>query len=374
MADVLVSGLVKHYGAAVALDQINLDIKDGEFIVFVGPSGSGKSTLLRCVAGLEPISEGAVKIAGEDVTDLDPADRDLSIVFQNYALFPHMSCRANMEFPLKTEGTVRSDIDNRVEQAASLLRVAELLDRKPSALSGGQRQRVAIGRAIVKEPKVFLFDEPLSNLDAELRIRMRVEIVKLHRQLKNTIIYVTHDQVEAMTMADRIIVLKDGGIEQIGRPHELYYRPVNRFVAGFIGAPQMNLLPCAYVAGNGDSTTIRVGGHAEARLPVGPVNAGEQEGLAVGIRPEHISLEEPGAPAIALQLAAEVIEHLGAVTNVHGTVETTVGKFEITISQTGPVSIVEGQSSRIWIPADDCHLFNSRDEAIARRAEPPDWS
>ena len=374
MADVLVSGLVKHYGAVVALDQINLDIKDGEFIVFVGPSGSGKSTLLRCVAGLEPISEGAVRIDGEDVTDLDPADRDLSMVFQNYALFPHMSCRANMEFPLKTEGTAKPDIENRVEQAAGLLRVADLLDRKPSALSGGQRQRVAIGRAIVKEPKVFLFDEPLSNLDAELRIRMRVEIVKLHRQLKNTIIYVTHDQVEAMTMADRIVVLRDGGIEQVGRPHELYYRPVNRFVASFIGAPQMNLLPCAFVAGDSASTTIRVGSHAEARLPVGPVGDDESEGLVVGIRPEHISLEAPGTSAIELELATDVIEHLGAVTNVHGTIETVSGKSDITVSQTGPVSVVDGQASRIWIPVDDCHLFNCKDQAIRRHAEPPDWN
>ncbi|MDE2911875.1 MAG: sn-glycerol-3-phosphate ABC transporter ATP-binding protein UgpC [Paracoccaceae bacterium] len=373
MANVRVSGLVKHYGSVVALDQINLDIKDGEFIVFVGPSGSGKSTLLRCIAGLEPISEGTVRIAHEDVTDLDPADRDLSMVFQNYALFPHLSCRANLEFPLKTEGVGKSDIDKRVEQAAGLLHVLDLLNRKPSSLSGGQRQRVAIGRAIVKEPKVFLFDEPLSNLDAELRVRMRIEIVKLHRQLQNTIIYVTHDQVEAMTMADRIVVLRTGAIEQVGRPHELYYRPVNRFVASFIGAPQMNMLPCTHLAGDTISTTIRVGSHAESRLPVGPVRDDEKEGLVVGFRPEHISLARPDTEAIELEMAAEVIEHLGAVTNMYGTVETTSGKSEITVSQSGPVTLLEGQSSRIWIPVADCHLFNSNDNAIKRHVDPPAW-
>ena len=373
MADVSVSGLIKHFGSVLALDRINLDISDGEFVVFVGPSGSGKSTLLRCIAGLEPISEGTVRIAGEDVTDLDPADRDLSMVFQNYALFPHMSCRANLKFPLETEGASKSEIDGRVERAARLLHVGELLERKPSALSGGQRQRVAIGRAIVKEPKVFLFDEPLSNLDADLRIRMRIEIVKLHRQLKNTIIYVTHDQVEAMTMADRIVVLRNGGIEQVGRPHELYFRPVNRFVASFIGAPQMNMLPCRYLAGDDTSATVSVDGRAKARLPVGPVNEGEREGLAVGIRPEHIFLREPGTGAIELELATEVIEHLGAFTNVYGTIDSAFGKIEITVSQTGPVSLVEGQPSRIWIPAADCHLFNSNGKAIERHVSPPDW-
>ena len=373
MANVLVSGLVKHFGSVVALDQINLDIKDGEFIVFVGPSGSGKSTLLRCIAGLEPISEGTVRIAHEDVTDLDPADRDLSMVFQNYALFPHLSCRANLEFPLKTEGVGKSDIDKRVEQAAGLLHVLDLLDRKPSSLSGGQRQRVAIGRAIVKEPKVFLFDEPLSNLDAELRVRMRIEIVKLHRQLRNTIIYVTHDQVEAMTMADRIVVLRTGGIEQVGRPHELYYRPVNRFVASFIGAPQMNMLPCTHLAGDSISTTIRVGSHAVARLPVGPVRDDDKESLVVGFRPEHVSLARPDTETIELEMATEVIEHLGAVTNMYGTVGTASGKGEITVSQSGPVSLLEGQSSRIWIPVADCHLFNSNDNAIKRHVDPPTW-
>ncbi len=376
MANVLVSGLVKHFGSVVALNQINLDIEDGEFIVFVGPSGSGKSTLLRCIAGLESISEGTVKIAHVDVTGLDPADRDLSMVFQNYALFPHLSCRANLEFPLKTEGVGKSDIDKRVDQAARLLHVLDLLDRKPSSLSGGQRQRVAIGRAIVKEPKVFLFDEPLSNLDAELRIRMRVEIVKLHRQLQNTIIYVTHDQVEAMTMADRIVVLRAGAIEQVGRPHDLYHRPVNRFVASFIGAPQMNMLPCTHLAGDASSTTIRVGSHAESRLPVGPVRDDEKEGLVVGFRPEHISLARPDAETtetIELEMSVEVIEHLGAATNMYGTVETTSGKSEITVSQSGPVTLLEGHSSRIWIPVADCHLFNSNDNAIKRHGDPPTW-
>ena len=377
MAEVRVTNLNKSYGSVVALHGIDLDIRDGEFMVFVGPSGSGKSTLLRCIAGLEPIAGGSVSIAGEDVTDLDPADRDLSMVFQNYALFPHMSCRANLEFPLKSEGADKSDMARRVEQAGRMLHIEDLLERKPSALSGGQRQRVAIGRAIVKEPKVFLFDEPLSNLDAELRIRMRIEIVKLHRELRRTIIYVTHDQVEAMTMADRIVVLRDGRIEQIGTAHELYYRPANRFVASFIGAPQMNILPCSLVSGDSATTRIRVGSGAEVELPIGPLDAGSASGLQVGFRPEHVSFSKPDLDALELDLGTDVVQHLGAVTNIYGTVpvaETETETMDMVVSTTGHVSFTEGQTVKTWVPAVESHLFKSTGEAVERHVIPPAWT
>jgi len=371
MADVIVSDLVKKYGGWTALHGINLDIKDREFIVFVGPSGSGKSTLLRSIAGLEPIADGKVCIGGEDVTNIDPADRDLSMVFQNYALFPHMSCRANLEFPLKIAGQKMEDINQRVAKAGQLLHIEELLDRKPSELSGGQRQRVAIGRAIVKEPKVFLFDEPLSNLDAELRIKMRVEIVKLHRKLLNTIIYVTHDQVEAMTMADRIVVLRDGRIEQIGTPHELYYRPANQFVASFIGAPQMNILPCRPLSVEKATTRISVGEGFEVTLPIREAPEGE---LNLGFRPENVSFSKPGFDALELNLKTDLVEHLGALTNVYGRVK--IGaqiEMDVTVSGITHVSLKEESTVPIWIPANECHLFDSHGNALIRNVDLPRW-
>lgn len=375
MADVSTSKLVKKYGAFTALHGIDLDIKDGEFIVFVGPSGSGKSTLLRCIAGLEPIASGSVLISGDDVTDVDPADRDLSMVFQNYALFPHMSCRGNLEFPLKSEKVAKSEIEARVENAGKLLHIEELLDRKPSELSGGQRQRVAIGRAIVKEPKVFLFDEPLSNLDAELRIKMRVEITKLHRQLKNTIIYVTHDQVEAMTMADRIVVLRDGKIEQIGTPHELYYNPANQFVATFIGAPQMNLLPCRISdADDGSAISVTVGDQSNVRLPVeGP--APSRSEVTLGFRPEDVRFEDPGQAAVKLSLMVDVIEHLGATTNIYGQVNLSKEQsVDITVATQARVLASEGETLNVWITAEDSHLFQSDGPSFKRNIIAPAWS
>jgi ABC-type sugar transport system ATPase subunit len=374
MADVLVSGLTKKYGAFVALHGVDLDIHDGEFIVFVGPSGSGKSTLLRCIAGLEPIQSGSVIIGDKDVTDIDPADRDLSMVFQNYALFPHMSCRANLEFPLRTAHQDRSQIDKRVSDAGRLLHIENLLDRKPAELSGGQRQRVAIGRAIVKEPKVFLFDEPLSNLDAELRIKMRVEIVKLHRQLRNTIIYVTHDQVEALTMADRIVVLRDGRIEQIGTPHELYYRPANSFVAMFIGAPQMNMLPCLKVSAEQARTRITFADELDAILPVGPAPTDAGERFLLGFRPEHVFFIKPDEAALELKMTVDVVEHLGAVTNVYGLIKMCGSELvEITVSTNTHVVFEEGTDVSIWVPTDECHLFTLDGAAIARNVAPPAW-
>ncbi|MDG2375186.1 MAG: ATP-binding cassette domain-containing protein, partial [Woeseiaceae bacterium] len=315
-----------------------------------------------------------ILIAGQDVTTVDPADRDLSMVFQNYALFPHMTCRANLEFPLKTEGVKKAEVSRRVEAAGRLLRIESILDRKPAELSGGQRQRVAIGRAIVKEPKVFLFDEPLSNLDAALRIKMRVEITKLHRQLQNTIIYVTHDQVEAMTMADRIVVLRDGRIEQVGTPHELYFHPANQFVATFIGAPQMNLLPCQAVENEvGKTTSIRVGQDTMATLPI-PASEPRDGPLTLGFRPEHVEFEQPEGDFVKLTLRTDVIENLGAVTNVHGQVLTSASdEVDVTVSNNSQAVFEGHKSIPIWIAVENCHLFTTDGTALPRDVEPPSW-
>ena len=374
MATVTAAQVTKKYGAFTALHSVDLEIDDGESVVFVGPSGSGKSTLIRCIAGLEQIASGTIRIAGQDVTTVDPADRDLSMVFQNYALFPHMTCRANLEFPLKTEGLKKSEVYRRVEAAGRLLRIDSILDRKPAELSGGQRQRVAIGRAIVKEPKVFLFDEPLSNLDAALRIKMRVEITKLHRQLQNTIIYVTHDQVEAMTMADRIVVLRDGRIEQVGTPHELYFHPANQFVATFIGAPQMNLLPCQAVGNEvGKTTSIRVGQDTMATLPIPASEPGDGP-LTLGFRPEHVEFEESEGDFLKLTLRTDVIENLGAVTNVHGQVLTSASdEVDVTVSNNSQAVFEGHKSIPMWISVENCHLFTTDGTALPRDVEPPSW-
>ena len=374
MATVTVSKLTKNFGAFTALHSIDLDIDDGEFVVFVGPSGSGKSTLIRCIAGLEQIASGTVQIAGQDVTNVDPADRGLSMVFQNYAVFPHMSCRANLAFPLKTEGLDKAEISRRVDDAGRLLGIESILDRKPAELSGGQRQRVAIGRAIVKEPKVFLFDEPLSNLDAALRIKMRVEITKLHRQLQNTIIYVTHDQVEAMTMADRIVVLRDGRIEQVGTPHELYFHPANQFVATFIGAPQMNLLPCQSTGDeDGKTTSIRVGTDSTGTLPI-PASELTNGSLTLGFRPEHAEFREPAGDSLMLELRADVIENLGAVTNVHGQVKAAgADEVDVTVSSHSQAVFEVGKSIPVWVSVENCHLFTAEGVALPRDVAPPAW-
>jgi ABC-type sugar transport system ATPase subunit len=270
MAEVRLTRVNKFYGTQQALHDISLDIADGQFVVFVGPSGCGKSTLLRSIAGLEPISSGTVEIGGLNVTGLAPSDRDVAMVFQSYALYPHMTVRQNMDFGMRINNFPEADRKRRIAEAARVLQLDPYLDRKPAHLSGGQRQRVAIGRAIVKEPKVFLFDEPLSNLDAKLRVQMRVELEALHRDLKATMIYVTHDQVEAMTMADKIVVLQAGRVEQVGSPLDLYHHPVSEFVAGFIGAPAMNFLTLGADALRG------------IRPPTGAAK--------LGIRPEHIQI------------------------------------------------------------------------------------
>jgi len=307
MANLHIEHLSKRYGATTVLNDVNLNIEDGEFVVLVGPSGCGKSTLLRMIAGLDAASDGDIHIADKLVNTLAPAERGIAMVFQSYALYPHMNVRKNMTFGLKFTGVPPKERDRRVAEAARMLRLEELLDRYPRDLSGGQRQRVAIGRAIVREPAVFLFDEPLSNLDAALRVSTRVEIANLHRMLKSTIVYVTHDQVEAMTLADRIVVMNRGCIEQVGRPLDLYYAPANLFVAGFIGSPAMNFFEakvervesgCARVAGSG----FRSFDLSTASLEVGDM-------LTVGVRPEHLGREADGP--FTVEGVVELVERLG---------------------------------------------------------------
>jgi len=312
MARVELHHVSKSFGSTEVVHDVSLSIEEGEFAVFVGPSGCGKSTLLRMIAGLEETSEGDVFIGDRNVTDEEPADRGVAMVFQSYALYPHMSVADNVSFGLRMTHRPKAEIAEKVARAAKILRLEEYLQRKPAQLSGGQRQRVAIGRAIVRDPQVFLFDEPLSNLDAELRVQMRVELSKLHKVLGNTMIYVTHDQTEALTMADRIVVLRSGRIEQIGAPIDLYQNPDNAFVAGFIGSPRMNFL----------SGTVKAGGKiGVAGLELdSPVGAALEPGKAVqfGLRPEHLD-ERDG---IGLEATVDFVEMLGATSYVHTTLAT----------------------------------------------------
>ncbi|MGI9370784.1 MAG: ABC transporter ATP-binding protein [Ruegeria sp.] len=288
MTGVTLNGAIKRYGQTQVIHGIDLQIDDGEFCVFVGPSGCGKSTLLRMIAGLEETSEGEIHIGQREVTHVDPAKRGVAMVFQTYALYPHMSVAENMGFGLRMNGVPKVEIDRKVQEASGILKLGPYLKRKPKALSGGQRQRVAIGRAIVRGPEVFLFDEPLSNLDAELRVEMRVEIARLHQEIGATMIYVTHDQVEAMTMADKIVVLRDGRIEQVGAPMDLYRNPDNRFVAGFIGSPAMNFLECDIVDG-----MVRHPALTESLPVTDSVPSGAAK-VVLGIRPEHIEVDRAG--------------------------------------------------------------------------------
>lgn len=299
MANVKINEIRKSYGPLEVIHGLNIDIADGEFVALVGPSGCGKSTLLRMIAGLEPIDSGTISIGERVVNNLPPSERDIAMVFQTYALYPHKSVAENMGFALKVAKVNKSEIDRRVKEAAEILSLTDYLDRKPRHLSGGQRQRVAMGRAIVRDPQVFLFDEPLSNLDAKLRIQMRTEIKELHQRLKTTTVFVTHDQIEAMTLADRIVVMQGGIIEQIGTPLELYDNPTNEFVATFIGAPSMNLLGGALSGGN-----VKVGD----QLFAGPSGTGK---VKLGVRPEHLILAEGGLP-----MQVKVVEPTGAETMV----------------------------------------------------------
>jgi multiple sugar transport system ATP-binding protein len=296
MADIRLTGVKETYQKLQVIHGVDVAIADGEFIVIVGPSGCGKSTLLRMIAGLETITEGEIAIGGRVVNDVEPKDRNIAMVFQNYALYPHMTVHENMSFGLRLKKIPKEEIEKRVQKAAGILGLSELLGRKPKQLSGGQRQRVAMGRAIVRDPKVFLFDEPLSNLDAKLRVQMRTEIKKIHQQVRTTTVYVTHDQVEAMTLADRVVVMNGGRIEQIGAPNELYHRPATKFVAGFIGSPAMNMVPCRLEEAGGGGLKLHVDGlafaiPAERSARYRPHLS--SQALLCGLRPEHLFEQRP---------------------------------------------------------------------------------
>lgn len=322
MAEVRFQDLTKRFGSITAVDSINLSIKSGEFVVLVGPSGCGKTTTLRMLAGLEEVTSGRIFIGDCDVAEVHAKDRDVAMVFQSYALYPHMTVEANLGFALKLRKMPKEEIKRRVREVARILRITEVLPRKPKTLSGGQQQRVALGRAIVRDPAVFLFDEPLSNLDAKLRIQMRSELIKLHHKLEATMVYVTHDQIEAMTMGDRIVVMNEGRIQQVGTPLEVYDDPDNVFVAGFIGSPTMNLFP-GEVEKRGDDLQFKANGLSIA-LPAGHP-AGRAECVTLGIRPEFLSLDPP-ADAAQFKARVEAVEHLGAETII----ELSTGGPEIT--------------------------------------------
>ena len=343
--------VIKRYGELQVVHGIDLEIEPGEFTVFVGPSGCGKSTLLRMIAGLEPISGGGLYLDGSRMNDVPASKRGIAMVFQSYALYPHMTVYKNLAFGLETAGMKKQDIHPRVEKAAEILQIKQLLQRKPKQLSGGQRQRVAIGRAIVREPNIFLFDEPLSNLDAELRVQMRVEIARLHQRLGNTMIYVTHDQTEAMTMADKIVVLNGGKIEQVGAPLDLYNKPKNKFVAGFIGSPKMNFLDAKIVASDDGSAVIDLAGQT-VRLPrrLGSLQPGQP--VTLGARPEHLNVGDRG---LALGNArVDLVEHLGGQTILYVTLH---GGQALTVALEDQQAIRAGETVSIHIDPERCHLF-----------------
>jgi multiple sugar transport system ATP-binding protein len=359
MADVRLTGVTKRFGTTEVLKGIDLEIEDGEFVVFVGPSGCGKSTLLRTIAGLEEASGGEIAIGGRKVNDLSPSDRGIAMVFQSYALYPHMSVYENMAFGLKLAKADKAEIDRRVRAAAETLNITDYLERKPKALSGGQRQRVAIGRAIVREPEVFLFDEPLSNLDAALRVRMRYEFASLHERLQTTMIYVTHDQVEAMTLADRIVVLNGGVIEQVGAPMELYEYPRNLFVAEFIGSPKMNLIPGEIVTASEKGATVKTAQGDTLKVAVDASSAKVGDAVTVGIRPEHIGT---GGRTGAIKAAVTFAETLGHATFAYAA----YGDAALTIQLPGEVRPKTGESLSLTVPADQAHLFDAEGLAFDR--------
>ena len=367
MASVTLRGIQKNYDGNSVIKGIDLEILDGEFVVFVGPSGCGKSTLLRIIAGLEDISAGTLEIGGRVSNDVEPAKRGIAMVFQSYALYPHMSVFENMGFALKLARVPGSEIAERVRRAAAILQIEHLLDRKPRALSGGQRQRVAIGRAIVRKPEVFLFDEPLSNLDAALRGQTRVELARLHRELKSTMIYVTHDQVEAMTLGQKIVVLNGGRIEQVGTPSDLYERPANKFVAGFLGSPRMNFFEATLSGKAGRSASIELAGGARVQVAADVARAGAGERVTLGVRPEHLQLVRPGQ-GDGIKATVALVEYLGDVTLVYAQVE---GSEEMVAvksdADTAPPSL--GSRVELVFPATRAFLF---DEAGAVFA--PAWT
>ncbi|NTJ43832.1 ABC transporter ATP-binding protein [Agrobacterium larrymoorei] len=364
MARLELSNVSKSYAAFDAIKDVSLAIEDGEFAVFVGPSGCGKSTLLRLIAGLDPISDGAIKIGSTDVTRRPAGTRSVAMVFQSYALYPHMSVYDNIAFPLQMERRSKEDIRNQVEKAANTVRLSTRLKDKPSKLSGGQRQRVAIARAIVRKPEIFLMDEPLSNLDAALRIEMRTELTQLHKELGATMVYVTHDQLEAMTMADRIVVLNGGRVEQVGRPMDLYHNPVNRFVAGFIGSPPMNMLRAKVEETNGDHVSFNVDGMGMVviedlawRLRPGDV-------VTLGIRPEFLTPHPAGsAPQVKIAIVPTSVERLGAQTIIHAAID---GQ-SFTSVFSGDRALPPDSEIDVYCGASNIHVFDAEGMTIRRK-------
>ena len=362
MAELRVSRLRKAFGAVEVLKGIDLQLPDGAFVSFLGPSGCGKSTLLRCIAGLEDLTEGSIHLGDRDITDMPSARRDIAMVFQNYALYPHMSVRKNMAFGLALNGMPRAEIDRRVQNAAETLRITDLLDRKPRQLSGGQRQRVAIGRAITRQPQLFLLDEPLSNLDASLRVTMRAELSALHGRLGVTMIYVTHDQVEAMTLSDLVVVLDKGVVAQVGRPLELFHRPANLFVAGFIGSPQMNLLSASVAGQSADSVTLTVNGTSLTIPNAGHTPLGSAA-VTLGIRPDRLELAETGQLSGTIRLA----ERLGTENHLHIDLDT--GGTVVAITD-GTHRARARDRVQLRIPPEDAHVFDAEGRALPRRLDP----
>ena len=369
MASVQLQNVTKAWGEVVVSKDINLDIHEGEFVVFVGPSGCGKSTLLRMIAGLETITSGDLFIGEKRMNDTPTAERGVGMVFQSYALYPHLSVAENMSFGLKLAGAKKEVINQQVNQVAEVLQLAHLLDRKPKALSGGQRQRVAIGRTLVAEPSVFLLDEPLSNLDAALRVQMRIEISRLHKRLGRTMIYVTHDQVEAMTLADKIVVLDAGRVAQVGKPLELYHYPADRFVAGFIGSPKMNFLPVKVTATAIDQVQVELPmpNRQQVWLPVESRDVQVGANMSLGIRPEHLLPSD--IADVILEGEVQVVEQLGNETQIH--IQIPSIRQNLVYRQNDVVLVEEGATFAIGLPPERCHLFREDGTACRRLHKEP---
>jgi multiple sugar transport system ATP-binding protein len=364
MASLKLVGVTKSFGPVAVIKGVDLDITDGEFVVFVGPSGCGKSTLLRMIAGLEQATTGDIVLDGSRVNEVAAADRGLAMVFQSYALYPHMTVYQNLSFGLENARMPKAEIAQRVGRAAKQLQIEPLMQRKPGQLSGGQRQRVAIGRAITRNPKIFLFDEPLSNLDAELRVQMRVELSALHADVKSTMIYVTHDQVEAMTMADKIVVLRAGKVEQVGRPLDLYNRPANRFVAGFIGSPRMNFVSGKVAAIKGD--TLSVGGPGLPAVDVVAQSTGlaQTAPIVIGVRPEHLAVTTSGG----WPMTVDTVEQLGGTSYLYGRLPS--GE-KLTVAAAGQTPLRAGATVHVTPAHGEVHIFHPGDDgaALARPAK-----
>ena len=363
MSTLQLKQITKRFGETDVIRGVDLEVNDREFVVFVGPSGCGKSTLMRMIAGLESATSGDIVIDGQRMNDVGPADRGLAMVFQSYALYPHMTVEDNMGFSMRLAKVPKEQRRQKVLEAARILQLEPLLDRKPKALSGGQRQRVAIGRAIVRNPSIFLFDEPLSNLDAALRVQMRIELARLHEALDATMIYVTHDQIEAMTMADKIVVLHDGEVEQVGSPMELYHHPRNRFVAGFIGSPKMNFLEVGLERADAEGVAIRLPGGGTCSVPADGSALAADSSLELGIRPEHLQLDDQGPLAGEIQ----VLERLGGQTSLY----VQMGESTVTIMADGDVAHRVHDTVRFGFAPGRAHLFDARGLALPSLEQHP---